>query len=65
MPPRKPKITLRRREIVQGLKNAIRVEAASDYVGLKHRVPVAPPDGGVPLIFTIEVSRPLVRGHLP
>jgi hypothetical protein len=59
MPPRTPKPPPGSQEIVRGLKDAIRQKDPADYIGLKHRVSVAPLDGGVPIIVTIELSRSL------
>lgn len=56
MPPRTPKSTPLGREVVRRLRDSIQQKAPSDYIGLLHRVPVQPRSGGVPVMFTFEVS---------
>ena len=54
MPRRKPKMTFHSLGVVQRLKEAIRIESSFDYVGLKHRVPIRPADGGLPMSMTLH-----------
>ena len=54
MPPRKPKITLRRLEIVQRLKNAVQ---DADRLCVTHRLRIDIEDGSPPRMFTVDVTR--------